>query len=216
MQLPRIWIQRRNQSSNIIGARWLTSWPFRYRRQNVTVWLSVRVWRFQPARYLLKRQIKWACWRYTHEADLFIPGEWLCLIQIRLAGKLNANFFYFRPVESVSFFPFRHQSRPCRHEHCPVENPRAITLGKKDVACHSLMRFKHLRLVPPRIPCVASKPARLHLPLFNQFTRFFKPVAAKVGLAGQERSPKILKQFCHIFLAEFTGHEAVSQETAGC
>jgi hypothetical protein len=73
------------------------------------------------------------------------------------------------------------------------------------------MRFNTSRFAPPRIPCVASKPARLHFFVLDQFARFFKPVATKVRLAGNPVAIYLTKPL-DVPVAQFATHEFVAKK----
>ena len=92
-----------------------------------------------------------------------------------------------------------------------VENPIAVADSEKDVASLFLMRLRTSRFAPPRIPCVASKPARLQSLLLDKITRFLEPVATKIRLA-RDTIAVSPAQFFHVRRAHLFSHQFVSEK----
>ena len=88
------------------------------------------------------------------------------------------------------------------------------SLTAKKMSPVSLMRFKTSRFAPPRIPWVASKPARLHLPV--RFVRApFQTNSSKGQLPADSDSRGFQTAPQHMY-RQARGAEAFRPETADC
>ena len=91
-----------------------------------------------------------------------------------------------------------------------IQNPGLVGPRQEDVP-DSLMRCSTPRLAPPRIPCVASRPARFARPCSSMGPGLLEPVADEVGFG---RHPAVIsaEQGIDVLVAQLFPQQLTAQE----
>ena len=93
---------------------------------------------------------------------------------------------------------------------CTGKNPLAVTLCKENVP-RLLYAFQHFAICAAAYSLCGKQPRTFAFFIFDLLPCFFKPVAAKIGLAGDAVAENFA-EFLDVSIAKFPPHKLVTQK----
>ena len=114
-------------------------------------------------------------------------------------------------VQDRSACRHRRRTRPWRHGRWHHRESNPGRFRRRKCRPSSLIRSSTFRFAPPRIPCVASKPARSALAVLDLPPGLLEPVAAKVGLTRNTVAPDA-EHRVHVFVAQVRPQQLSAQK----